>query len=185
MCMYMNSFIILFVVLIVLLLSMTKKPQYSLITMILLSLLFFFMILNYKNYRENFANSVNIDNTVSNDYTDTWTIGPYSNLILPSNNTENVFPLLDPKQFGVYQGNEIPLKDNPYSKSIDVKDMLDPYVYPSVDGNADGLTSNFMFAYNQSSPLCCPSTFSTSGGCVCLTEAQKNLIGNRGTAYNK
>ena len=184
MCVYMNSIIILLLILNIALLTMPKKPKYSLV-LIIFSCIFFFMILNYKKYKENFTNSVNIDNTVSNDYTDKWSIGPYSNLILPSNNTENVFPLLDPKQFGVYQGDSIPVKDNLNSKSIDVKDMLDPYVYPPVDGNADGLTSNFMFAYNQSSPLCCPSTFSTSNGCVCLTEDQKKLIGNRGTAYNK
>jgi len=38
----------------------------------------------------------------------------------------------------------------------------------------------FMFAHNQSSPDCCPSTFSDSRGCICTTEAQRNYINGRG-----
>ena len=180
----MNSFILFLVLVNILLLTMYKKPQYSVI-MILLSLVLFFIIIHYKNYRENFTTLEKIDNAMDNSYyKNTWAIGPYSDLLLASNNTEKKFPLQDPKTFGVYQGN-VPLKDNKESKSIDVKDMLDQYQYPPVDGVNCNLKSNFMFAFNQSSPLCCPSTFSTSSGCVCLTEAQKQLIGNRGTAYNK
>ena len=56
---------------------------------------------------------------------------------------------------------------------------------PTVDGSTEGLKSNFMFAFNQSSPLCCPSTYTTSSGCVCLSQKQKDFISNRGTIYNK
>lgn len=37
--------------------------------------------------------------------------------------------------------------------------------------------SMFVFARNVSSPLCCPSTYSTYGGCVCTTPQQRQLIG--------
>ena len=50
----MNSFILFLVLVNILLLTMYKKPQYSVI-MILLSLVLFFMIIHYKNYRENFT----------------------------------------------------------------------------------------------------------------------------------
>ena len=178
MCMYMNSIILLLILLNVLLLTMYKKPQYSLL-LIVVTLLFVIMVIQYNsnNNKERFSNS--------NNNVNKWSIGPYSDLLLSSNKTEKEFPLLDPKTFGVYQADGLPLKDNKDSKSIDVKDMLDPYQYPTIDGSDNGLRSNFMFAYNQSSPLCCPSTFSTSNGCVCLTEDQKKLIGNRGTVYNK
>ena len=51
--------------------------------------------------------------------------------------------------------------------------------YPSVDG-VGNKNSMFMFAYNQASPDCCPSTFSTSTGCICTTEDQRNYVNNRG-----
>lgn len=38
----------------------------------------------------------------------------------------------------------------------------------------------FILAHNQSSPDCCPSTFSDSRGCICTTEAQRNYINKRG-----
>lgn len=39
--------------------------------------------------------------------------------------------------------------------------------------------SMFMFANNYSSPTCCPSTFSTSRGCVCTTQQQRRFIGQQ------
>lgn len=36
--------------------------------------------------------------------------------------------------------------------------------------------SMFILANNVCSPACCPSTFSCSGGCVCLTDTQKQLM---------
>ena len=53
------------------------------------------------------------------------------------------------------------------------------YHTPTGDAYALNLESNdplFMFAYNKSHPSCCPSTYSSSRGCVCLTDEQKNLI---------
>ena len=36
----------------------------------------------------------------------------------------------------------------------------------------------FMFAKNICSPECCPATYSCSGGCVCTTKKQRQLIDN-------
>ena len=44
----------------------------------------------------------------------------------------------------------------------------------------------FMFSHNKASPDCCPSTYTTSNGCVCTTTKQRNMIGGRGnkSPYN-
>ena len=36
--------------------------------------------------------------------------------------------------------------------------------------------SMFVFAYNQSSPNCCPATYSSDAGCVCSTPQQRKWI---------
>lgn len=37
-----------------------------------------------------------------------------------------------------------------------------------------------IFSNNTQSPLCCPSTYSGSGGCVCTTESQMKYLNARG-----
>lgn len=56
--------------------------------------------------------------------------------------------------------------------------------YPSVDGKDDSAKHMFMMAYNRSSPECCPSTYSSSRGCVCMSDAQRNFINRRGSNKN-
>jgi hypothetical protein len=53
---------------------------------------------------------------------------------------------------------------------------------PTVDGTDGTPRSMFMFAYNQCSPSCCNkgSPYTCSGGCVCMTDQQKNFVGTRG-----
>jgi len=51
---------------------------------------------------------------------------------------------------------------------------------PPVDGQAGSAKKMFMFANNRSSPNCCPSTYSTSTGCVCTTKQQRDFIASRG-----
>ena len=43
------------------------------------------------------------------------------------------------------------------------------------DDKNDTRKSLFNFSYNKCSPDCCPSTYSCSGGCICLSEKQKNI----------
>ena len=51
---------------------------------------------------------------------------------------------------------------------------------PPIDGAKGSPEKMFMFANNVASPLCCPSTFSTSTGCICTTEAQRDYVAARG-----
>jgi hypothetical protein len=51
---------------------------------------------------------------------------------------------------------------------------------PPVDGVAGSFEKKFMFANNVASPLCCPSTLSTSPGCVCTTPNPRDYIAGRG-----
>jgi hypothetical protein len=52
---------------------------------------------------------------------------------------------------------------------------------PSIDGHPDSDKKMFMLANNRTSPACCPSTFSTSTGCVCTTKNQRDFIAARGS----
>ena len=56
---------------------------------------------------------------------------------------------------------------------------------PPVDGHPDSDKKLFMFANNRTSPNCCPSTFSTSTGCVCTTKNQRDYIASRGIGKTK
>jgi len=142
--------------------------------------LIFFSFFIYINTRENKESFTNSGPSQCNNLFN-WSIGPYSDLTLkPDESLSKQFPLVDPSKVTVYQADGLPLKDNAPTKP----DVYN-YEYPSIDGTENGFKDNFMFAYNQSSPLCCPSPYSTSSGCVCLTEEQKAFISNRGTLYNK
>ena len=56
---------------------------------------------------------------------------------------------------------------------------------PSIDGHPDSDKKMFMLANNRTSPNCCPSTFSTSTGCVCTTKNQRDFIASRGAGKAK
>ena len=51
---------------------------------------------------------------------------------------------------------------------------------PPVDGIPGSSEKMFMWANNVTSPLCCPSNFSTSRGCVCSTKNQRDFSARRG-----
>lgn len=103
-------------------------------------------------------------------------MGAYSNIkfMLPNNDhmhRQNA-PLLSSKLY-VPAGTPLPLmpkvsKEPSYSNG------------PNVDGTPMTPQSMSMLKYNQSSPLCCPSTYSTSTGCVCLNKNQSDFINSRG-----
>ena len=71
-----------------------------------------------------------------------------------------------------YLGSEGPLK----MRISDQSALTGPPV-DGVDGSPEKM---FMFANNVASPLCCPSTFSTSTGCLCTTQAQRDYVASRG-----
>ncbi len=69
---------------------------------------------------------------------------------------------------------------SPIGEDILLTDDLTSAYYPSVDGEDGSQQRMFMFAQNQVRPECCPSTYSSDRGCVCTTEAQRNMIAGRG-----
>ena len=110
---------------------------------------------------------------VSADYQ----MGPYDGLLLTTDNPNskhlklNDVSLTSKNDLCVYQGVESPLECNK---------TLYSGMGPSITG-IDGDDQNmFMLYRNKSSPDCCPSTFSTSTGCVCTTQQQRDYISRRG-----
>ncbi len=55
---------------------------------------------------------------------------------------------------------------------------------PPIDGVQGSPEKMFMFANNRAAPECCPSTFSSSTGCVCTTKNQRDFIASRGRRIN-
>ena len=109
-------------------------------------------------------------------------MGPYDGLVLTLDNPvskylkQNNVSLAKKEDMCVYQGIDVPLK-------------CDKTLYsgmgPSITGVPDDDQNMFMLYRNKSSPECCPSTFSTSTGCVCTTEDQRNYINRRGMVAGK
>ena len=56
---------------------------------------------------------------------------------------------------------------------------------PSIDGNNSSPHKLFMLANNKVSPDCCPSTYSTSNGCICSTKEQRDYIRKRGNNVSR
>lgn len=83
------------------------------------------------------------------------------------------FDLVDPKRLAVIQGvtSTFPMKKLEFDE--------DPSK-PSVDGTHDGPKSLFTFAFNKASPACCGTDnsagYSSSAGCICITDNQKKYF---------
>lgn len=88
--------------------------------------------------------------------------------------TSDKYALIPKDKLMVYQGNTLPDKGSG-SPILDQHESL-----PTVDGKPDSSRSMFMLAYNKCDPSCCPSTYSCSGGCVCMTKDQQKFVGTRG-----
>ena len=111
---------------------------------------------------EEFTNGASID----------YKMGEYSNIILDKDDKIKYNELYYMKS-GTRELIEIPQPCDSFS-------CLNK-VAPSVDGCKSSVKSGAMFRFNRSAPECCPSTYSTSSGCVCLTPEQQNYISsNRG-----
>ena len=70
------------------------------------------------------------------------------------------------------QGNSLPL-------TAEAINQIQLYG-PPIDSNVNSRKSMFMFKHNKCSTKCCPSTYSCSGGCICMSDSQKNFINKRG-----
>ena len=109
-------------------------------------------------------------------------MGPFDQLVLTTGNPKSEYlrllnaPLATNENICVYQGHENPLE---------CKKTTGLNIGPPINGVIGSPQNMFMFANNRSSPNCCPSTFSTSTGCVCTTENQRKFVNRRGIAVNK
>ena len=105
-------------------------------------------------------------------------MGPYDGICLKTGNKEywmkspDNTSLLPNDELYSYLGSQGPLK-------MRLSDQA-ALMGPPVDGVKGSAEKNFMFANNKSSLACCPSTFSTSTGCICTTENQRDFIAGRG-----
>ena len=103
-------------------------------------------------------------------------IGPYDGLCIRGlNNTikdlsNNV--IISNDKLTTYLGVQGPVQ-NVVSDNSDLSG-------PTVDGDPNSPQRLFMFANNTSSLNCCPSTYSTSTGCVSSTDKQDDYIRRRG-----
>lgn len=68
---------------------------------------------------------------------------------------------------------------SPVGDGIRLTEALDAANFPTVDGKPNSPHHLFMLAHNQVRPECCPSTFSDSRGCVCLTKEQQAMVNQR------
>jgi hypothetical protein len=126
------------------------------------------------------------NNTVKNDGSEPGKLtkasiinmGPYDGLCLKSGGEEYWMkspqntPLVPNDKLYTYLSNQGPVK---MSKTDNSK-----LIGPPVDGVKGSPEKMFMWANNVTSPLCCPSTFSSSTGCVCSTKNQRDFINGRG-----
>lgn len=88
--------------------------------------------------------------------------------------SDEKYALIPKDKIVVYQGSSLP-DSKPKGIVFDDDKSL-----PTIDGKPDSSKSMFMMAFNKCDPSCCPSTYSCSGGCVCMTKDQMNFVGSRG-----
>ena len=119
---------------------------------------------NKNNYLGNNSMILSIDTPAPVNYDmGKGVYGSYDNILLIANNNDgwrkqpsNV-PLQKNKYMYVPQGTPLPLENE--------------IIYSQMPKD-----SMFYFDKNQASPECCPSTYSTSTGCVCTTPQQRSYI---------
>ena len=81
------------------------------------------------------------------------------------NNTTNIPPLVSDVTIFTPIGDGVKLKSD-----------IDSHRHASVDGSYNTPKNMFMFTHNQCKPECCPSPYTCSNGCICVTKNQKNFI---------
>lgn len=101
-------------------------------------------------------------------------MGPYDGLCISGLEKNNNLELLTSDEVRTYFGTQGPDRD--------VMSGIGDSEGPHIDGLETSEKKLAMLSNNKVSVGCCTeSPYSTSNGCVCLTEAQKNFIRNRGS----
>jgi hypothetical protein len=98
--------------------------------------------------------------------------GSYAGLKIANSRDKENYKLLSSTTIFSPVGEGIKLTSDPASGT-----------FPTVDGEEGSPQNLFMLAHNVAHPSCCPSTFSTSTGCVCTTNKQRNFINSRGNNH--
>mgnify|MGYP000166799872 FL=1 len=98
-------------------------------------------------------------------------IGPYDGLCISSDKlTEETF--IPNNELVTFLGVHGPLQ---------IKSSQDVLIGPTIDGDTKSPQKLSMFANNKSKFHCCgESPYTTSTGCLCLTDKQRNYIRSRG-----
>ena len=136
---------------------MSKKASFALCLLVLLVVANVFMVMGYTNYpsnarREGFANYLLGSAPTGSAYQP---IGTYDNIVKAG---------MAPGQWKLNTPNE-------------------PKLGQQFEVNTTGPMGTeelFLFKNNQVKPECCGASFSCSGGCVCTTERDRELIQTRG-----
>ena len=165
-----------------LIMNVLKKPIYKYIVGIATVL----FLMNNIEGLENQNDPIVSNNTVSNDGSEpgvqkkskTMNMGPYDGICLKTGNNE--YWMKSPDETALvpndglysYLSSQGPIK-------MRLSDQAS-LIGPPVDGVKGSPEKMFMWANNVTSPLCCPSTFSTSTGCVCSSKNQRDFIAARG-----
>ena len=117
---------------------------------------------NYNKILQLFYNKIKIVNETGN--TECWMKSPDSTALVPN---DGLYTYLS--------------SQGPIKMKLSDQAALNG---PPVDGVKGSPEKMFMWANNVASPLCCPSTFSTSTGCVCSTKNQRDFVAGRGDLIN-
>ena len=156
----------------------------------LLATIVLWLVLRITNDVAGFTGDVDDTNVANDTVTDdgakpgrkidapTLNTGPYDGLCLKTGNTDSWMKspdetaLVPNDRLYTYLSSQGPIK-------MTLSDQA-ALRGPPVDGVPGSAEKMFMWANNVTSPLCCPSNFSTSTGCVCSTKNQRDFIASRG-----
>ena len=114
---------------------------------------------------------------------DNGSISDYENLILKTQNITNE-PWLKTPSIDVLANNVYPIYGSELPESNEIRNIYNYNMGPSLDGTTDTPNSMFMFGHNICSPMCCPSTYTCNGGCVCTTSNQRKFLHSGGIRLN-
>lgn len=129
------------------------------------------------NYKEGFENPPKIVKQMPD------MMGPYDGLCLQTGN--NQYWMKSPDETSLVPNDALFTYLSSQGPTKPVFTDNSALYGPPVDGHPDSDKKLFMFANNRTSPNCCPSTFSTSTGCVCTTKNQRDYITSRGAGKTK
>ena len=166
--------VVLLLLLAILYMSIQKADKSSMNAILLIIILVF--VYCYYNMRDSFINYASTEYKMGkcgglrlSQKRDVLPMGgSYSNLVLKPESSQP-YPLVS--DVTIF---------SPVGEGIKLTPDMHSHRYPSVDGKRGSPKNLFMFAHNQHRPECCPSTYSSSLGCVCTTDKQRQFINMRG-----